>query len=50
MDMNHNGLVEAEEIQQLSADKLERIFDGEEPGTVSSTQSNRNRLKLQTAF
>ena len=35
IDSNNNGLIERDEILQLSLEELENIFDGEEPGAVS---------------
>ena len=37
IDSNNNGLIERDEILQLSLETLENIFDGEEPGAVSET-------------
>jgi len=35
IDSNNNGLIERDEILQLSLETLENIFDGEEPGAVN---------------
>ena len=35
IDSNANGLVEHDEVHLLSINELEKIFDGEAPGTVS---------------